>query len=69
LKLLINGEQRDISFETLGQWALSEFACPAEGLKGIALAVNNEVIPKSKWEQFSLQNGDSILAISATQGG
>jgi sulfur carrier protein len=69
LKLLINGEPRDIGSETLGQWAISEFACPAENLKGIALAVNNEVIPKSKWEQCSLQNGDSILAISATQGG
>jgi sulfur carrier protein len=69
LKLLINGEERDINFETLSQWAVAEFACPAENVKGIALAVNDAVIPKSEWGQCSLQSGDRILAISATQGG
>lgn len=37
--------------------------------KGIALAVNNEVIPKNEWSQFALQENDNVLIITAAQGG
>lgn len=37
--------------------------------KGIAIAVNNEVIPKHTWRNFKLQNSDQITLITATQGG
>ena len=37
--------------------------------KGIALAVNNTVVPKSKWNEFSLKDDDKIVVIKATQGG
>lgn len=37
--------------------------------KGIAVAVNNTVIPKSDWEKFSIQENDQITVIRATQGG
>lgn len=37
--------------------------------KGIAVAVNEEIIPRSKWETVSIQSGDQILIITATQGG
>ncbi|EIJ38240.1 sulfur carrier protein ThiS [Galbibacter orientalis] len=35
---------------------------------GIALALNNNVLPKSKWEE-PLENNANILIIKATQGG
>lgn len=37
--------------------------------KGIAVAVNNTVIPKANWEGHLLKSNDSILIIKATQGG
>ncbi|MFY0252939.1 sulfur carrier protein ThiS [Chitinophaga sp. 30R24] len=37
--------------------------------KGIAVAVNNQVIPKSAWEKQSLSTADNITIIRATQGG
>ena len=37
--------------------------------KGIAVAVNNIVIPKSNWEITLLKENDSILIINASQGG
>ena len=37
--------------------------------KGIAVAVNNSVIPKSDWENFSINENDQITIIRATQGG
>lgn len=37
--------------------------------KGIAIAINNEVIPKIHWEQQTLQASDRVTIIRATQGG
>lgn len=37
--------------------------------KGVAVAVNNEVIPKEQWPSCLLQENDAILIITATQGG
>jgi sulfur carrier protein len=36
---------------------------------GIAVAVNNQIITKTKWAQTALKNNDEILIIKATQGG
>nr|WP_315027347.1 sulfur carrier protein ThiS [uncultured Chryseobacterium sp.] len=37
--------------------------------KGIAIAVNNQIIPLSAWAETLLKNQDSVLIITATQGG
>jgi len=36
---------------------------------GIAIAVNESVIPKGEWEHYTLQSRDKIFVIRATQGG
>lgn len=40
-----------------------------EAGKGIAIAVNEKVIPRNEWAIFKLQNNDRVLMIKATQGG
>ncbi len=37
--------------------------------KGIAVAVNNAVIPKAEWQNKILNENDKITIIRATQGG
>lgn len=37
--------------------------------KGLAVALNNRIIPLSAWAETSLKDKDSILIITATQGG
>jgi sulfur carrier protein len=37
--------------------------------KGIAVAVNNKVVPKAKWDSHILNSNDAITIIKATQGG
>jgi sulfur carrier protein len=37
--------------------------------KGIAVAVNQHVIPKDQWPFFSINHNDEVLIIKATQGG
>lgn len=36
---------------------------------GIAIAINNSVIPKSNWQIQFLNPNDEVLIIKATQGG
>ena len=36
---------------------------------GIAIAVNDTVIPKGEWERTPLQQHDKVFVIRATQGG
>jgi len=38
-------------------------------LQGIAIAINDEVIPKANWEKTALQKNDRLMLIRATQGG
>ncbi|MDR0970953.1 MAG: sulfur carrier protein ThiS [Bacteroidales bacterium] len=37
--------------------------------EGIALAINNDIIPKEEWENTILKDGDSIIIINPTCGG
>jgi sulfur carrier protein len=37
--------------------------------RGIAVALNNNVIPKAEWQQKALNDNDKITIIKATQGG
>lgn len=37
--------------------------------KGIAIAINDEVIPKNIWNKRSLKHEDKVLIIKASQGG
>ncbi|HEY6899639.1 MAG TPA: sulfur carrier protein ThiS [Puia sp.] len=36
---------------------------------GIAIAVNEVVIPRKEWEEYALRAADRIFVIRATQGG
>lgn len=37
--------------------------------RGIAVAVNSEVVPHAKWNEFVLQENDTVLMIQPSQGG
>ena len=36
---------------------------------GIAIAVNNRMIPRTEWDTYTLNEGDNILIIKAVCGG
>lgn len=38
-------------------------------VQGIAIAVNNKMIPRTEWEKFSLQENDNLVIIKAACGG
>ncbi len=37
--------------------------------QGVAIAINDTVVPRSAWEEYCLAEGDQVLVIQATQGG
>ena len=37
--------------------------------KGLAIAVNNSIVPRRDWSQYSLKENDKVVLIRATQGG
>ncbi|MBV8254787.1 sulfur carrier protein [Chitinophaga dinghuensis] len=37
--------------------------------KGIAVAINSQVVPKTNWDQQTLAAADNVTIIRATQGG
>ena len=37
--------------------------------RGVAVAVNDTMVPRSGWSAHALADGDRVLVIQATQGG
>ena len=40
-----------------------------ESQRGIAVAVDGEVVPRSEWEQTALRDGQRVEVVGAIQGG
>jgi sulfur carrier protein len=38
-------------------------------VRGVAVAVNGEVVPRSTWQTASLTDGDRVEVLTAAQGG
>ena len=68
MELKINNQTKQFPLDSLTVQALLDIEIP-EKQNGIALAINNTVIPKSNWNSHLIQETDDILIISATQGG
>ena len=66
MKLLINSEQKDFSGKNISELVHS---LQMASTNGIALAVNEKVVPRTEWDKFQLNDSDKILIIKATQGG
>ena len=37
--------------------------------QGVAVAVNNKMVPRTEWEQYALAEGMSVVIIKAACGG
>ena len=40
-----------------------------KGRKGVAVAVNDEVVPRSRWDATALRDHDRVEILTASQGG
>jgi sulfur carrier protein len=63
----VNGEVRGVHARVLTD--LLEELGHDPGRPGVALAVNDEVVPRARWASWPLHTGDRIEIVGAVQGG
>jgi sulfur carrier protein len=62
----VNGEQRDV----LAGTTVAELVKSVTGQdRGIAVAVNGEVMPRREWPGIALGDRDQVEVVTAVQGG
>ncbi|MFS4431261.1 sulfur carrier protein ThiS [Chryseobacterium sp. S90] len=68
MELIINHTRKTFDVLPENLEALLAIELPGKK-KGIAVALNNRIIPLTFWAETILSNNDSVLIITATQGG
>jgi sulfur carrier protein len=63
----VNGEEVPLAFSNLA--ALLEERAVDVAQRGIAVALNGQVVPRAEWPTTRLNPGDSIEIVRARQGG
>lgn len=67
MNILLNSKPQEIADHLTLSLALQ--ALQIKALNGVAIAVNNIVIPKNDWESHLLKPNDALVIIKASQGG
>ena len=66
--IVLNGEGSDLrAGATVGE-VLARLGLAAEG-RGLAVAVDGEVVPRARWESFALREDARVEVLTAMQGG
>ena len=65
MKIRINNKETDVQAKSLLDLA-KELSLPE---RGVAVAVNNRMIPRTDWKQTTLKDDDNIVIIKAVCGG
>ena len=66
LRVVINGESHDIAAGTSVAQLIKSVT---DQDKGIAVAVNGEVMPRREWPAMALADRDQVEVVTAVQGG
>ena len=66
MRLMVNGASREVAGE---QTVAVLVAAITVERRGVAVAVNGEVVPRSTWAEVGLRDGDRVEVLSAAQGG
>ena len=67
MKIFINNESREVPEKSSITSVLNHLEIPADN--GIAVALNQQVIPRTKWNETPVAEQDKILLVKITQGG
>jgi sulfur carrier protein len=65
---MVNGEERDVPAGA-SVAELVEIAGAGVGERGVAVAVDGEVVPRAEWESRALSEGENVEVVRAVQGG
>ncbi|MFC6019625.1 sulfur carrier protein ThiS [Plantactinospora solaniradicis] len=66
MELTVNGVERRLP----GEVTLADLVAQFTGeSRGVAVAVNGEVVPRTGWPARALRDGDRVEVLTAAQGG
>jgi sulfur carrier protein len=68
VKVVVNGEAWDLAAGASVADAVAA-AGAAEAERGVAVAVEGEVVPRGEWAERILSEGEAIEVVHAVQGG
>jgi thiazole synthase len=68
VKVRLNGDERELRDGATVADALEATGAPSEG-RGVAVAVDGEVVPRAEWATTALSPGQSVEVVAAVQGG
>jgi thiazole synthase len=68
MRIALNGEPRELPAGATLADAVRESGAPDEG-RGVAVALDGEVVPRAQWESTRLNDGGSVEVLAAIQGG
>ena len=67
-RIILNGEEREISREMSVMELLNEIGVKFREV-GLAVAINEEVVPKSEYESRTVKEGDRVEIVQLVGGG
>jgi sulfur carrier protein len=68
MRVLLNGTETEVADGATVLMAISSLDLPASG-RGVAVAVDAEVVPRGQWEHHRLHDGARVEVLRAIQGG
>ena len=66
MKVQVNNKEVEMTPAATHTQLTAQLELPVQG---IAIAVNNKMIPRTEWEGFILQVNDNLVSIKAACGG
>ena len=68
MQVLINGKSRELPAGATVQSIVAALPGTPQG-RGLAVAVDGEVVPRGRWESTQLDDGARLEVVVAVQGG
>lgn len=68
MNVTLNGSPRELDPSAVVADAVAASGAEPEG-RGVAVAVDGEVVPRGQWDGFELREGQRIEVVRAVQGG
>jgi sulfur carrier protein len=64
----LNGEECDLPAGVTVAEAVGASGAPPDG-RGVAAAVDGQVVPRDRWQETRLEDGQRVEVVQAVQGG
>jgi sulfur carrier protein len=68
MRVVLNGSEAELADGATVQAAIEALDLPGSG-RGVAVAVDAEVVPRTEWETHELTDGARVEVLRAIQGG